>query len=264
MLMLMILMILPFKFQRNEHRTIGIQATTYKFYSKIDLKSNFRLKNGKSKQLGSYFHHLFVCHLRPLRPWHIERLWKWQEWSKHHWCWTAKCQLANLQHNPPPPAVSVARVSMDGFGDVEFLSLTTPWKLTCPRNKRDYFSSEYIFQTLIFGGYASLGRVSCLKLCHWNGTIIEPLLTEKTIASETKPTFMNKFNFKLTSKNTKSTPVATKQTAGLMHRLKNNLKWINSQSRQLTYIHIHYTCRCFCSQPPPCDGFNLYLFPTNL
>lgn len=119
------------------------------------MKSNFRLKNGKRKQLASYYHHLFVCHLRPLRPWHIERLWKWQEWSKHHWCWTAKCQLANLQHNPPPPAVSVARVSMDGFGDVGFLSLTTPWKLTCPRNKRDYFSREFIFQTLIFGGYAS-------------------------------------------------------------------------------------------------------------
>ena len=155
MLMLMILMILPFKIQRNEHRTIGIQATRYKFYSKIDLKSNFRLKNGKRKQLGSYYHHLFVCHLRPLRPWHIEHPWKWQEWSKHHWCWTAKCQLANLQHNPPPPGYPLRRVSMDGFGDVGFLSLTTTTKTNRSPKKRDYFSREYIFQPSIFGGYAS-------------------------------------------------------------------------------------------------------------
>ncbi len=54
---MMILMILTFKIHTNEHRLIGIQATTGKFYAKMNLKSNFRLNNGKRKQLGRYYYH---------------------------------------------------------------------------------------------------------------------------------------------------------------------------------------------------------------
>ena len=36
----------------------------------------------------------------------------------------------------------------------ETISAIHPWKLTCPQ-KRDYFSREYIFQTLMFGGHVS-------------------------------------------------------------------------------------------------------------
>ena len=36
----------------------------------------------------------------------------------------------------------------------ETISAIHPWKLTCPQ-KRDYFSREYIFQPLMFGGHVS-------------------------------------------------------------------------------------------------------------